>query len=84
MKSVSGRISDVKNFTSSGSTGLDRLEFLDFYRSILNNQRNQSPALTVLFYKVIRAEKDSCTTSSAPGKLCFVISELYWRGSDSR
>ncbi len=53
MKSVSGRIlgGQLKNCISSDRDGLDRTEFVNFYRSTLNQQSNQSQALTFLFFK---------------------------------
>ncbi len=53
MKSVSGRIlgGKLKDYISSGKKGLDRQDFLNLYRSALNNQKNQSKALNSLFFK---------------------------------
>ena len=60
MKSVCGRIlgSQLKNSVSTDRDGLDRAEFVNFYRSVLNQQSNQSQALTFLFFK---ARSNTCT-----------------------
>ena len=55
MKSVCGSIlgGKLKNYVSSEeseSFGIE--EFLHFYRSVLNNQKNQSELLTFVFFKV--------------------------------
>ena len=54
MKSVSGHIlgGKLKNYISCDKEGLTRQEFLNFYSSVLNHQKNQNEALTVLFFRV--------------------------------
>ena len=54
MKSVSGQTlgGSIKDYISKDKQGLERHEFIDFYRSVLNAQKNQSEALTFVFYKV--------------------------------
>ena len=55
MKSVSGQTlgGSIKDYISKDKQGLERHEFIDFYRSVLNAQKNQSEALTFGFYKVL-------------------------------
>ena len=55
MKSVSGQTlgGSIKDYISKDKQGLERHEFIDFYRSVLNAQKNQSEALTFVFYKVL-------------------------------
>ena len=56
LKSSSGRVEDVRNYLSGdGKAGVNRAEFGDVYRAVLNFQGCQSEALTVLFFKVIKA-----------------------------
>ena len=54
MKSVSGHIlgGKLKNYISCEKEGLTRTEFVNFYRSVINHQKNQNEALTVLFFRV--------------------------------
>ena len=56
MKSVCGPIKDLKSYyynSGSGSAvGLERQEFLSIYRLVMNSEKSESKALTVLFYKV--------------------------------
>ena len=54
MKSVSGQLlgGSIKDYVNKDKKGLEKHEFIDFYRSILNSQKNQSEALAFVFYKV--------------------------------
>ena len=67
MKSASGRITggSVKNYVSCGKEGLDRQEFVDFYRSILNSQKNQSEAVIFLFFRNCKGADRSLGRMSA-------------------
>ncbi|XP_059084137.1 1-phosphatidylinositol 4,5-bisphosphate phosphodiesterase gamma-1-like [Tigriopus californicus] len=42
---------NVKSYVSSERAGFSRDQFIDFFRRVLNNQKNQSEALTFLFFK---------------------------------
>ena len=84
MKQISGKIlsGQLKNCVSADRGGMDRAELAGFYRSILNQQSNQSQVLTFLFFKVLY--NNLFTDPFQHPDYGFPLSELQGGGQDPR